>query len=302
MGTSALQHLRDFAPRISSIRHAIIQGQAPKVALLFDCDGVIVETEELHRLAYNGAFEAFGLKIDGTPVTWDTMYYDKLQNTVGGGKPKMRWHFTTTMGGRWPDVTAGSFVMTAPQDEDSRGALIDALQEKKTEIYTTIVDKAATARPGVLALMDEAIAAEGVAVGICSAATRAGFEKVVNSVVGEARLAKLDVIIAGDDVERKKPDPEIYNTARARLGLPASQCVVIEDSLVGLRAAVGAGMRCVVTYTASTAGEDFYVEGASAKLLDLSQRGGVNLRDLFGSDLVLSETSELLLAQRDPRL
>ncbi len=92
-------------------------GQPPKVALLFDCDGVIVETEELHRLAYNGAFEAFGLKIDGAPIVWDTAYYDKLQNTVGGGKPKMKWHFTTTTGGRWPDVTAGPLAMPAPQDE-----------------------------------------------------------------------------------------------------------------------------------------------------------------------------------------
>ena len=68
---------------------------------------------------------------------------------------------------------------------------MDALQDKKTEIYKSIVDQCAAARPGVLELMDEAIAAEGVAVGICSAATRAGFEKVVNAVVGEERLSKV---------------------------------------------------------------------------------------------------------------
>ena len=50
-------------------------------ALIFDCDGVIIETEELHRLAYNAAFEAAGLKIDGEPVIWSTEYYDVLQNT-----------------------------------------------------------------------------------------------------------------------------------------------------------------------------------------------------------------------------
>ena len=53
-------------------------------------------------------------------------------------------------------------------------------QDKKTEIYKKIVSEAAEARPGVLDLMDAAIEAEGIAVGICSAATRAGFEKVPN--------------------------------------------------------------------------------------------------------------------------
>jgi HAD superfamily hydrolase (TIGR01509 family) len=48
--------------------------------------------------------------------------------------------------------------------------------------------------------------------------------------------------MAGDDVTRKKPDPLIYNLAREKVGLPASKCVVVEDSLVGLRAAVGADM------------------------------------------------------------
>lgn len=90
--------------------------------------------------------------------------------------------------------------------------LVDALQDFKTECYKKLITTAAP-RPGVLELMDSAIATPGVAVGICSAATRAGFEKVVQSVVGEERLAKLDVIIAGDDVSKKKPDPEIYNTA-----------------------------------------------------------------------------------------
>ena len=116
--------------------------------------------------------------------------------------------------------------------------MIDALQDAKTVIYRSIVEQAAVARPGVLELMDEAIAAPGIAVGICSAATRGGFEKITDAVVGRARLDRLDVGIAGDDVERKRPDPQIYDLARARLGgLDASKCVVIEDSLVGLRAA-----------------------------------------------------------------
>ncbi|KAJ1468329.1 hypothetical protein T484DRAFT_1855681 [Baffinella frigidus] len=73
-------------------------------ALLFDCDGVIVETEELHRLAYNGAFKELGCTVGGKQVEWIPKYYDVLQNTVGGGKPKMKWSFGNE---GWPDSTLG---------------------------------------------------------------------------------------------------------------------------------------------------------------------------------------------------
>lgn len=43
-------------------------------ALLFDCDGVILETEELHRIAYNKAFQEFDLTIDGKPVVWEVSW------------------------------------------------------------------------------------------------------------------------------------------------------------------------------------------------------------------------------------
>lgn len=62
--------------------------------------------------------------------------------------------------------------------------------------------------------------------------TRSHIVQVVNSVVKPERLSRFDLILAGDDVKNKKPDPEIYNTARARLGIPAENCLVIEDSMV----------------------------------------------------------------------
>lgn len=57
---------------------------------------------------------------------------------------------------------------------------------------------------------------------------------------------------AGDDVDKKKPDPKIYNVAAQKLGVPPADCVVVEDSTIGLQAALGAGMRCIITYTPST--------------------------------------------------
>ena len=58
--------------------------------------------------------------------------------------------------------------------------------------------------------------------------------------LGEERRKKLNVCILGDDVSKLKPDPLIYVTASERLNIDPSRCVVIEDSLVGLKAAKGA--------------------------------------------------------------
>ena len=63
-------------------------------ALIFDCDGVILESEHLHRQAYNDTFIHFNVRCSSSlsePVNWGLEFYDELQNRIGGGKPKMRW-------------------------------------------------------------------------------------------------------------------------------------------------------------------------------------------------------------------
>ena len=126
-------------------------------ALLFDCDGVIVETEELHRIAYNAAFNKFGLILDAPGnqvVVWNTDYYDILQNTVGGGKPKM-FHYFDNDAKTWPISTRP--YKRAPNTLEEKKALVDILQDVKTEMYCEIIENMATAREGVLELMDAAI-------------------------------------------------------------------------------------------------------------------------------------------------
>eukprot|EP00245_Coleochaete_scutata_P003717 TRINITY_DN1556_c1_g1_i1.p1 TRINITY_DN1556_c1_g1~~TRINITY_DN1556_c1_g1_i1.p1 ORF type:complete len:109 (+),score=11.06 TRINITY_DN1556_c1_g1_i1:46-327(+) len=89
-------------------------------------------------------------------------------------------------------------------------------------------------------------------------------------------MAALDCFMAGDDVDKKKPDPTIYRVASQRLGVPPERCLVVEDSLIGLQAAVGANMRCIITYTSSTQSQAF--SGASAVYPDLKN---VSLQDLI---------------------
>mmetsp|Transcript_26149 Transcript_26149/g.38727 ORF Transcript_26149/g.38727 Transcript_26149/m.38727 type:complete len:330 (+) Transcript_26149:136-1125(+) len=262
-------------------------------ALIFDCDGVIIETEELHRLAYNAAFKEAELEIDGETVEWTVEYYDVLQNTVGGGKNKMFFHFRNTTKA-FPTSKASSI----PETQEEQQALIDALQENKTNIYKAFIQEKAVPRPGVLELMDEAIADPKMAVGVCSASTKAAVTKVLDVTLGEARRKKLDVCILGDDVAKLKPDPLIYQTAAERLGIDPARCVVVEDSIVGLKAAKGAGMKCVITYTSSTEQEDFYGFGADAKVPDLGSRS-VTLSAIFDPMKENGVHSEILAGLKD---
>ncbi|CAI7856748.1 unnamed protein product [Closterium sp. NIES-53] len=130
-------------------------------------------------------------------------------------------------------------------------------------------------RPGVVELMDEA-RQRGLLVAVCSAATKSSVIFTLTSLLGKERFERLDCFLAGDDVPKKKPDPTIYKIAAQRLGVPPSSCLVVEDSVIGLQAALGAGMPCVITYTPSTKSQDF--NGAVTAFDDL---GGVSLDKLI---------------------
>lgn len=227
-------------------------------------------------------------------LAWQVEYYDVLQNTVGGGKPKMFYYFRETVGA-FPAVGG----RPAPATPEAERALVDALQDYKTTYYKSLLESSAVARPGVLALLDQALADDDVAVGVCSAATKAAAAKTLEVTLGPDRVARLDVCILGDDVSAKKPSPLIYQTAARRLDVAPERCVVVEDSLIGLQAAVGAGMKCIITYTSSTASVDFYGNGAAAKVPDL-ESAGVTLEAIFDPLRNQGLDAELLVGIKDP--
>ncbi|XP_068638012.1 haloacid dehalogenase-like hydrolase domain-containing protein At4g39970 [Aristolochia californica] len=243
---------------------------SPLHALIFDCDGVILESEHLHRTAYNDAFAHFNVRCSPSEVlNWGEEFYDVLQNQIGGGKPKMRWYFKEY---GWP---SSSIFETPPTNDSDRAKLIDTLQDWKTERYKEIIKSGTVEpRPGVLRLMDEARAA-GIKLAVCSAATKSSVILCLENLIGLERFKNLDCFLAGDDVKEKKPDPSIYLTAAKKLGVAATNCLVVEDSVIGLQAATKAGMSCIITYTSSTANQDF--KDAIALYSDLSN---LRLRDL----------------------
>ena len=89
----------------------------------------------------------------------------------------MRWHFGQNA---WPTYRPEGATedVPVPTDEEEQSELIDALQDHKTVLYKKLVSEVAEARPGVLSLMDEGLGRPDIAMGICSAATKAGFEQV----------------------------------------------------------------------------------------------------------------------------
>ncbi|XP_065633516.1 haloacid dehalogenase-like hydrolase domain-containing protein At4g39970, partial [Quercus suber] len=109
------------------------------------------------------------------------------------------------------------------------------LQDWKTERYKEIIKSGALEpRPGVLRLMDEAKAA-GKKLAVCSAATKSSVILCLENLIGIERFQSLDCFLAGDDVKEKKPDPSIYLTASNRLGVSPRDCLVVEDSVIGLQ-------------------------------------------------------------------
>ncbi len=210
-------------------------------ALIFDCDGVLSDTERYgHLPAFNRTFEEFGL-----PVRWtEDDYADKLR--IGGGKERMA------------SLLTPEFVEQAglPSDPEGQRELLQQWHRRKTQIYTDLVASGELPpRPCVARLAAEARDA-GWALVVASTSAEPSVRAVLEHAVG-ADQARAFSVFAGDIVPAKKPAPDIYLMALDQLGLPATAAVVVEDSRNGLRAAHGAGLACAVTVNGYTKDEDF---------------------------------------------
>jgi HAD superfamily hydrolase (TIGR01509 family) len=118
-----------------------------------------------------------------------------------------------------------------------------------------VADGEIPARPGIERIISGALDA-GWTVAVASTSAEESVRAVLAHAVGEQTAARVPVF-AGDVVPAKKPDPAIYLLTSEQLGLDPADTLVVEDSRNGLLAAVGAGLRCVVTVNDYTRGEDF---------------------------------------------
>lgn len=204
-------------------------------AIFFDQDGVIVDTErDGHRVAFNETFAEFGYAVD-----WSVEQYHELLQ-IGGGKERMRHHLHT----------AGFGVPIAPEEED---AVIKKLHLRKTDRFIELLEGGRLPlRPGIHRLMREARDAS-LTLGVCTTSNERSAAAITHGLLADIPFA---FVLAGDVVKRKKPDPEIYRMAIEGAGLRPEECVVVEDSHIGCRAAKAAGCHVVATVNGYTRDED----------------------------------------------
>ena len=204
-------------------------------AVFFDQDGVIIDTErDGHRVAFNQTFKDFGYDFD-----WDVDYYHELLQ-VAGGKERMKHHLRTKSFG----------VEISPEEVDD---LIKKMHKYKTAVFVELIKSGQLPlRPGVKRLMQEVNDA-GLLLGICTTSNERAAQAVVNGMLSEI---KFEFVLAGDIVDKKKPDPEIYNLALEKSGFKPEECIVIEDSRNGVLAASAAGLNIVATTNIYTASEN----------------------------------------------
>jgi HAD superfamily hydrolase (TIGR01509 family) len=201
-------------------------------ALLFDNDGVLVDTEALYYRANREVLAGVGVALD------EASYVELfLREGIGA------WHLA-----------------------EARGLSADAitdLRATRDRRYAELLDEVPIAIPGVADLLPALAARYRLAI-----VTSSEPGPFARTHARTGLLSHFELVLTRVDTQRSKPDPEPYLCAVARLGLSPERCLVIEDSERGLRAAKAAGLTCWVVPSGLTAGGRF--EAADAVLPDLA--------------------------------
>lgn len=183
-------------------------------AVLFDMDGVLVESEPYILQAAIKALGEFGIKTEPSDYT----------EFIGAGEDKF----------------VGGTAM-------KKGFAYDPqMKQRAYDIYGELVKNAGIASPGVKDILDK-LKVQGYLIAVCSSADRIKVGYNLDS-MGVA-FSFFDYVITGSEVERKKPHPDIYLAAAKALDIPVGNCIVVEDAINGIQAAKAAGMRNVAVTT-----------------------------------------------------
>jgi HAD superfamily hydrolase (TIGR01509 family) len=191
-------------------------------ALIFDVDGVVADSEALNAAASVLMFrELYGTEV----LAQDFAAF------VGMGDE------------RYVEGVAEKY-----------GVAIDAaaaVECRKVNFFRLLRDQPLPAMAGVLELVQAARDAAETRVAVATSGNR---DKQFPVIQGTGlKLEWFDVVVTGDDVTAKKPDPQIYLTTAAKLGVAPGRCVVFEDAPAGVVAAKAAGMRCVAVTSSVSA-------------------------------------------------
>ncbi len=216
--------------RLDRVNEQIVRSRA----LIFDVDGTLAETEEVHRRAFNAAFASAGLA-----WSWGRVVYKDLLR-VTGGKERIR---------AFDRLRGGTSLLSDAEIAELHGI--------KTTIYADLMASGGCPlRPGVEALMTAALA-RGHRLAIATTTSRGNIDALLGPALGRDWTNRFAAVVAGEDVTNKKPAPDVYLEVLARLDLSASECLAIEDSGIGLAAASGAGIPVLISRGAYFMDDDF---------------------------------------------
>jgi beta-phosphoglucomutase len=219
------------------------------VAIIFDMDGVIVDTNPYHKIALHQFCARYGYALTE----------DELRNKIYG-RPNKEW-------------IANLFQRKMTLAE------LSAYGEEKEKLFRDLYEKDIVPLPGLRDFLVQ-LKAEKIPVAIGTSAPRSNVDFVLEKTgLGEF----FDAILDESNVDRGKPDPEIYLKVAARLKMPPPQCIVFEDSLSGVMSAEASGAKVVGVTTTHTKEELSHTQLTIDNFVGLIPNKLVN--QLFGSDL-----------------
>ena len=177
-------------------------------AYLFDCDGTIVDSMPLHYIAWKQALGEWGCTLD------EELFYS------WGGKPPVE-------------------IIAALNRMQGLNMPVDAVAERKESLYFALLPQL---KP-VPEVLEHINAQQGrIPFAVVSGSTR---ESIVKSLTTVGLLDRFAVLVGSEDYARSKPAPDAFLVAAARLGVSAKDCLVFEDTEMGIQAATAAGMASV---------------------------------------------------------
>lgn len=219
---------------------------AQAATLILDVDGTLAETEGIHRRAFNAAFTEGGLD-----WYWDQRTYKKLLRTTGG-KERIQ-----------------AFARTRSSKVCLSDADVATLHRLKTRHYGRLIAQhTCRLRPGVASLIRNA-RTRGQTLAIATTTTSSNIDELLSVALAPNWRSLFAAVVAGDDVARKKPAPDVYLEALARLGCCARDCLAIEDSANGLKSASSAGIPVLISRSEYFRDDDF--SGALAVVDELTE-------------------------------